>query len=164
MPVTDTSDSLKLLLEQFIQLFQDMEQAEADKALAAEHFDIELLDQCMKKEQAFILKMKGYEKKRQDLLADLSISPDTHLTKLPALLPLPMQEQLAQTFTDLKTAFDSFYAVYQDAVSHLKKNGQIVEDELNRLQKLQSQISGQCYTADGTPKNTQSKSIKNIHI
>lgn len=164
MTVTNTNDSLRPLLEQFIRLFQEMEQTEANKAQAAETFDIELMDQCMKEEQAFILQMKGYERKRQTLLKNFSIPADTHLNNLFPLLPRPAQEQTEQTFLDLKASYDSFYAVYQKAAELLKKNGSIVSDELSRLQKLQEQTTGRFYSPDGTPVKTQTRSIKNIHI
>lgn len=164
MTVTDTNDSLKLLLEQFIRLFREMEQTEASKARAAETFDIELMDQCMKEEQAFILQMKGYEKKRQTLLKSCSIPAGTHLNELFPLLPKPVQEQTEQTFEDLKTAYDSFYTEYQKAAALLKKNGRVVSDELTRLQKLQEQTTGRFYAPDGTPVQTKTSSIKNIHI
>lgn len=161
MPTTKPYDELKSLLDQYIRLFDELEQTEAGKTLAAESYDIEQLDRCMKEEQVFILQMRGYEKKRRELFGLLSVSDKVCLTDLLPCLPSDVQEQFEHQFTELRSTYERFNTTYQKAVTVLKKNGRIVDEELDRLKKL---APGVPYTADGTRGKIQTKSITNLHI
>lgn len=161
MSTTDPYHKLKSLLDQYIQLFQELEQTETGKVQAAESYDIEQLDRCMKEEQAFILKMRGFEKRRRDLFQILGVSSDVCLTELLPRLPDNRQQQFEAQFAVLKSSFESFHAIYQKAVKILTKNGRIVDEELNRLKKLTPGIP---YTASGARGKLQTKSITNLQI
>lgn len=161
MPTTDLFSQLKLLLGQYIQLFKDMEQTESSKAQAAESYDVGQLNQCMKEEQAFILMMKGYEKKRQDLFQSLSISIRIPLSELLPCLPAHKQDQFKGLFSDLRIAYDGFQSVYRQANGILDKNGKIIDGELNRLK---AQSAGMPYEADGRKKKPIAKTIRNLQI
>lgn len=161
MPTTKPYDELKSLLEQYIRLFEELEQTEADKALAAESYDIEQLDRCMKEEQAFILKMRGYEKRRRELFGILGVAAAVCLTELLPCLPADRQEQFEPQFAELKSTYEHFNVTYRKAAAILKKNGRVVDEELNRLKKL---APGVPYTADGTKSRIPTKSITNLHI
>ena len=58
-------DEFIAILEDLIHLFQDMIQIEQDKLVAAQKDRITFVEDCMNKEQAAILKLKGLEKKRE---------------------------------------------------------------------------------------------------
>lgn len=161
MPTTDLFSRLKRMLDQYIQLFKDMEQTEAIKAQAAESYDILLLNQCMKEEQAFILMMRGYEKKRRDLFEGLSIPAQIPLSELLPSLPAHKQNEFEGLFSDLRIAYNAFQSVYRQATELLKKNGKIIDRELNRLK---TQSAGMPYEADGSKMKPIARTIRNLQI
>lgn len=161
MATTDVFSQLKPLLHQYVQLFHEMEQTETAKAQAAESYDIERLNHCMKEEQAFILRMKGHEKKRQDLFRSLSISSDIPLSELLPFLPANQQKQFQEPFDDLRRAYDGFQSAYRQATEFLQRNGKVVDDELSRLKAHSSEMP---YEADGRRKKPIARTITNLQI
>jgi hypothetical protein len=66
----DISDFIKLIQEQ-IEFFTDATIIEEQKLKAAKKNRITFIEDAMKKEQAMILKLRGFDKKREEIQADL---------------------------------------------------------------------------------------------
>ena len=80
--MVDFSEYLNFLeeLEHTLQQLVDVEQK---KSAAVSARDLDALNDCMKREQAFSMTLKGFEQKRARLLAALGLE-DVSLRELPA--------------------------------------------------------------------------------
>jgi len=65
------------VIEDMIQLFQDLIQVEQVKLEAAKKNRVTYVEDCMNKEQAAILKLRGLDKKREDCQERLGMKGDT---------------------------------------------------------------------------------------
>lgn len=69
--------------------------------------DLEELDQCMKREQVFTLSLKGAEKKRAALLAQIGLG-DVPLNHLYEHYPAELRMQAKDTVENLQTQFSRY--------------------------------------------------------
>ena len=83
--MVDFSEYLNFLeeLEHTLQQLVDVEQK---KSAAVSARDLDALNDCMKREQAFSMTLKGFEQKRARLLAALGLE-DVSLRALPSRCP-----------------------------------------------------------------------------
>lgn len=100
-----TIDNLVSIVKELISFFEELTKTESEKLKAVTETDMEKLDECMKKEQAAILKLRGLDKKREDIQSQLSFSG---LTFSQILEKLPQDEKL-----ELQTYFDRLNTVYK---------------------------------------------------
>ena len=61
------------LIHDFIDLFRSLTTVEQQKLDAAVANDLSILEDCMKKEQAFVLRLRGLEQQRDTLLRKLKM-------------------------------------------------------------------------------------------
>lgn len=70
-------DDFITVIEELIHLFQDLRQIEQDKLAAVQKNRITYVEDCMNKEQAAILKLRGLDKKRDTCQEQLGFKGDT---------------------------------------------------------------------------------------
>ena len=119
------------LIHDFIDLFRSLTTVEQQKLDAAVANDLSILEDCMKKEQAFVLRLRGLEQQRDTLQRKLKMKD------------LKFREILSRVSEKVRI-FQSINASAQDAISV-------------NLHKIQSVLnSGQpdagVYSASGTNK------------
>ena len=95
--MVDFSEYLNFLeeLEHTLQQLVDVEQK---KAAAVSARDLDALNDCMKREQAFSMTLKGFEQKRARLLAALGLE-DVSLRELPSRCP-PEHREAARRMSE----------------------------------------------------------------
>ena len=95
--MVDFSEYLNFLeeLEHTLQQLVDVEQK---KSAAVSARDLDALNDCMKREQAFSMTLKGFEQKRARLLAALGLE-DVSLRELPSRCP-PEHREAARRMSE----------------------------------------------------------------
>ena len=134
------------LIHDFIDLFRSLTMVEQQKLDAAVANDLSILEDCMKKEQAFVLRLRGLEQQRDTLQGKLKMK-DLKFREILSRVPDEVKEELTPLFQELSEKvriFQSINASAQDAISV-------------NLHKIQSVLnSGQpdagVYSASGTNK------------
>ena len=132
------------LIHDFIDLFRSLTTVEQQKLDAAVANDLSILEDCMKKEQAFVLRLRGLEQQRDTLQLKMK---DLKFREILSSVPDEVKEELTPLFQELSEKvriFQSINASAQDAISV-------------NLHKIQSVLnSGQpdagVYSASGTNK------------
>jgi len=119
-------------LEQLERLGDTLEQltaVEREKAAAVGRSDLAAVDACMKKEQVFSLNLRGFDQKREKLLAKLGI-PGTTLRQAADLAPPEAAVETKEVVRTLRQR----YQVFQSA-SEVARNA--LECNLHAIEQLQ---------------------------
>lgn len=138
-------EKLKKLLEESADLYNNFLELEYNKYDAVLKNDIESLDDIVSKEQAFYLKMRGLEQKREKLISSMSMSGKT-------------LKEIIDCSGDAKNMLNEEYDKLNGIVSEVKKISHmcktLLEVRLHRIDKAMSQL--------GEKENTYTnKEIKN---
>ncbi|MEG0564707.1 MAG: flagellar export chaperone FlgN [Hungatella sp.] len=141
-------DNLLALLHKHTLLFEELTGTEQAKLEAAKDYDIAKLENCMKKEQADTMVLRGYDKKRLALLDTLQFGNITFTQMIPQL-PEEYRYEFSIEFDKLNDA----YHLYRETADCAK---QIIEINIHRLgiaidelKKKTNTISGEVYTPEG---------------
>lgn len=116
---------LLALLKRYILFFQELTVTQQTKLEAAQQYNTEALNECMKKEQAATLALRGYDKKRQKLQDELGFHDMTFQQIIP-LLPQDQQYEFSSAFEQLNNSY-SFYKETADCAKEL------IEINIHRL-------------------------------
>ena len=106
------------LIHDFIDLFRSLTTVEQQKLDAAVANDLSILEDCMKKEQAFVLRLRGLEQQRDTLQRKLKMK-DLKFREILSRVPDEVKEELTPLFQELSEKvriFQSINASAQDAV------------------------------------------------
>lgn len=149
-------------LEKYTILFQELTAIQQKKLTAAQEFNMEDLDECMKTEQADTLLLRGYDKKRLKLQDEL----DFHDMTISQIIPLVPQEY-QYSFTKAHRELNDAYSIYKETADSTKR---MIEINIHRLgsaieglrQKTKT-ASGSVYTENGTV-TTEPLTFKDIKI
>ena len=109
------------LIHDFIDLFRSLTTVEQQKLDAAVANDISILEDCMKKEQAFVLRLRGLEQQRDTLQKELRME-DLKFREILSRVPDEVKEELTPLFQELSEKvriFQSINASAQDAILSL---------------------------------------------
>ena len=107
------------LIHDFIDLFRSLTTVEQQKLDAAVANDLSILEDCMKKEQAFVLRLRGLEQQRDTLQRKLKMK-DLKFREILSRVPDEVKEELTPLFQELSEKvriFQSINASAQDAIS-----------------------------------------------
>ena len=107
------------LIHDFIDLFRSLTTVEQQKLDAAVANDLSILEDCMKKEQAFVLRLRGLEQQRDTLQGKLKMK-DLKFREILSRVPDEVKEELTPLFQELSEKvriFQSINASAQDAIS-----------------------------------------------
>ena len=107
------------LIHDFIDLFRSLTTVEQQKLDAAVANDLSILEDCMKKEQAFVLRLRGLEQQRDTLQRKLKMK-GLKFREILSRVPDEVKEELTPLFQELSEKvriFQSINASAQDAIS-----------------------------------------------
>lgn len=159
--MSEYNDLLKLL-KNHIDFFKELADTEQKKLDAARMHDIPTLEECMKKEQADTLIVRGYDKKRLELMEKLSLK-DMTLRQMIPLLPKEYQPDFSDTFKDLTAAYSHYKKISDCAKEAIELNLHSINVDLENLRKKTQTASGRIYSHEGTV-STDSLTFKDIKI
>ncbi|KXL52077.1 FlgN protein [Anaerotignum neopropionicum] len=115
-----------------IELFKALTTIENDKLKAVTAKDLDALNACIKDEQVQVLKLRGLDKKREQVQADLGYENHT-FKEIIALLPENQKKDSKELFTLLEQATSDFHAVNDSVKTALEVNLHFINTALGKL-------------------------------
>ena len=137
------------LVEKNTALFHQLADVQQIKLEAARDQDTARLEDCMKKEQAHTLALRGYDKKRETLQKNLSLEGKTFREMIP-LVPEEYRDSYQKAFTDLTDAYDHYRQTADCAKEMLEINIYKIGTVINEIRKKANLSEANVYSADGT--------------
>lgn len=135
------------VIEQLIELFKEMIPVENDKLHAARHNKITFIEDCMTREQSFILRLKGLEKERERVQQEIGFAGLSFREILEAV-PKQEGELLLPLFDELSRQIQMFQEVNEDA-------SLMIEMNLRQITKAVNAKEGGIYRQDGSETNQE---------
>ncbi|MDD4843170.1 MAG: flagellar export chaperone FlgN [Anaerotignum sp.] len=115
-----------------IELFKALSFVEKDKLKAVTSKDLDTLNACIKNEQVQVLKLKGLDKKREQVQAALGYE-NRSFKEIIALLPEEQKKESKELFAMLEQATADFNAVNDSVKTALDVNLHVVNTKLSKL-------------------------------
>ena len=123
----------KEYLAQMERLGETLEQltaVEREKTAAVGRGDLNAVDACMKREQVFSLNLRGFDQKREKLLAKMGLSKSTTLRQIEELAPPEALLETKQVVEKLRQRYQIFQSASEVAMNTL-------ECYLHAIEKMQ---------------------------
>ncbi len=120
-------ERLKKVCQETVQFIEELTQVESKKLQAALQNNLDTINECMKKEQALLLKLKGIDKRRETLQKELGYE---QFSFRQIIDKVPEEER-----AEMKKIFDTLsekYRIYQDTSSSAQK---ALEMNLHKINK-----------------------------
>lgn len=153
--------SLLDLLQKYADLFDSLTENQEKKIQAVKGYNNDVLNECMKKEQADTLLLRGYDKKRLKLQEELSLGDMSFQEMLPNI-PEEFQTEFVQMFRTLGDSYDAYKVSADCAKQLIELNIYRLSGAIEELKKKTNTASGEVYTADGSinPDNLSFRDMK----
>ena len=116
-------------LEKLANTLEQLTEVEREKTAAVSRGDLDAVDACMKREQVFSLNLRGFDQKREKMLARLGLT-GTKLDQLEAKAPPEAALETKRAVEKVR----QHYKVFRSA-SDVARN--ILECNLHEIEKLQ---------------------------
>ena len=140
----DFTDNLK----EFAVLLDELTGIENRKFEAALKNDIFQIESCMKMEQAYVLKFRGLDKKREQIQTDLKLK-DMTLSQILALAGGQEKEALLVRTEDLNEKTAAYRSAYTNAKNVIEINLHNIEKTLADLKSKSADKNISIYSPDG---------------
>ncbi|WP_352400306.1 flagellar export chaperone FlgN [Anaerotignum sp.] len=115
-----------------IQLIETLINIEQDKLKAVSTNDLDLLNSCIKNEQVQVLKLRGLDKKREQIQTDLGYE-NLSFREIIKLLPIEQQAESKKLFTILQQTTNQFNALNGSVKTALDVNLHSINTTLSKL-------------------------------
>ena len=135
------------LMRNLTKTLTQLAQLEREKNAAASAGDLVMGEECIKREQVMSLTLRGYDQKRDIMLADLGLKGIT-LDQLEQHSPDEFQLETKAVVEDLRRQYKLFQAASTVARDTLEVN-------LRAIERLQAKQAGDAAEAEQTRKNHQ---------
>ena len=146
MAGTSWQDYLKLL-SGLSKTLEQLSQVERDKNAAAARGDLAGVEDCMKREQALSMSLRGCDQKRDSVLSDLGLRGIT-LSQLEARAPEEFQLETKAAVEELRRQYELFQAASEVTRDTLEVN-------LRAIERIQAARAGDSAEAAERRKNHQ---------
>lgn len=120
-------EELKKIIVELNSVFEELIPIEKNKLTAAADHNVVELEECMKREQAAVLQIRGLDQKREAWLAQKGWS-DKSFRQILEFLPGEERGQLEPSFERMTENFRMFRKVNEDTNMVLKTNLRVVEN------------------------------------
>lgn len=147
---------LTAVLNEMVAFFEDFSKLEKQKVESVVINDTVALEEHMKTEMAYSMKMKGLDKKREQIITELGYNNDS----IKEVIDNPstkQEELLSKSYFNLRETLQEFKEVSTLARKEIDKKKMTVDILLDRLQHTQSQDT---YTKDAKPSKDGTQSFK----
>ena len=139
-------DYLKLM-RSLSHTMKELSQVERDKNAAAARGDLQGVEACMKREQVLSLTLRGYDQKRDKLLAELGMTGLT-LNQMESRSPEELRLETKAVAEELRRQYEIFQAASGAARNTLEVN-------LRAIERMLAVQAGDAAEAEETRKNHQ---------
>lgn len=117
------------IIKEFIQLFEALVSVEQTKLDAAVNNKVSFVEECMNKEQAAVLKLKGLEQKREDAQKALGFE-DFTFRQILEHVPEDVHSELSPLFDQLSGLVQSFQSVSDSARDIIELNLHMIQSAI----------------------------------
>lgn len=117
------------IIKEFIQLFEALVSVEQTKLDAAVNNKVSFVEECMNKEQAAVLKLKGLEQKREDAQKTLGFE-DFTFRQILEHVPEDVHSELSPLFDQLSGLVQSFQSVSDSAKDIIELNLHMIQSAI----------------------------------
>lgn len=135
------------LMSSLTRTLEELTQVEREKNDAASQGDLAGVEACMKREQVMSLTLRGYDQKRDAMLAELGLQGIT-LSQLESRCPEELQLQTKGVVEKLRQQYEIFQAASQMTRDTLEVN-------LRAIERMQNVRAGDKAQADEDRKTHQ---------
>ncbi|WMI81006.1 flagellar export chaperone FlgN [Anaerotignum sp. MB30-C6] len=115
-----------------IELLRNLTIIEQDKLKAVTSNDLDALNNCIKSEQVEVLKLKGLDKKREQIQAALGFENLTFKEMIP-LLPTEQKEESQKLYTTLQQTTNEFTAINNSVKTAIDVNLHTINAAISKL-------------------------------
>lgn len=144
--MTSWQDYLNLM-RSLSRTLEELSQVEREKNAAASRGDLGGVEACMKQEQVLSLKLRGYDQRRDKILAELGMSGLT-LNQMESRSPEQLRLETKAVAEELRRQYGIFQAASGAARNTLEVN-------LRAIERMQAVQAGDAAEAEQTRKNHQ---------
>ena len=139
-------DYLKLLVS-LTHTLEELTKVEGEKNTAASAGDLVMVEECIKREQVMSLTLRGYDQKRNAMLAALDLRGTT-LNQLESRCPEELQLEVKGVAEELRRQYEIFQSASKAARNTLELN-------LRAIERVQAVRAGDAAQAEEQRKNHQ---------
>lgn len=140
------------LLQDLSQTLSKLTEIEQKKINAVRQDDLDILNQCMKQEQALTLTLRGFEQRRQTLLSSWNLS-NLPLSGLSSQVPTECREETKRVAENLLREYELFRGSFEVAQNTLECNLHQIEKHLSSLGASPTPIPGYEETGPKLPSS-----------
>lgn len=133
-------------------LFDELAEIQQIKLNAVKDQNTAQLEDCMKKEQAHTLALRGFDKKREELQKELSFHGKTFREIIP-LVPEEFQEPYQTAFTKLTDAYNNYRTNADCAKEMLEVSIYKLGSVINQIREKSGLSEADTYTVNGKVPN-----------
>ena len=145
-------DDFIAVISEFIVFFDNLAATENQKLNAALNHDVVLIEECMKKEQAEVLRFRGLDKKRTDIQNALQFK-DMRLMDILPLIDSSRSLECSLLFGQLNESLKIYRSTFETAKSAIETNLYRINRALAEAGK-KSSSSPQVYSPAGQTGNS----------
>ena len=142
---TNTISDLKNIICELIKIFEELIELEKSKLQTIINKNLLVLEESMKKEQVYSLKLKGFDIKREKLQRELFNKENITFKECIQLIPEGYQEEFRHLFDTLKSHTESFNKYNKEVKNLLEINvyklDKIIDSKKNPIITTQKSIS-----------------------
>lgn len=137
------------LIEKHTALFDELAEIQQIKLKAITEENTIVLEDCMRKEQAHTLALRGFDKKREEMQKAMSLDGKTFRDIIP-LVPEEFQDTFQAAFTKLTDAYNNYRTVSDCTKEMLEVSIYKLGIAMNKLKEKSGLKEADFYTADGS--------------
>jgi len=130
----ETSDCMLSYFIQLLEFYRKFLDFEKEKLGFLEQDRLDQLDECIKREQVFVLKARGLEQERAELMLKIS-QPQARFRELIPLFPSGSQEQMRDLYEKLSSVLTDFQETS-------RKSNLLLEQKLHQSSAVLNQLKG----------------------
>lgn len=158
-----TIDDFLSLIREMIQFFEELINSEQLKLEAVLANNVPKMEECMKKEQVSILKLRGYDKKREQMQEMLSFGKLTFREIIP-LVPEVNKDEMAELFSMLNLKTKEYNSISGSLKTAMEVNIHKIDKRLSELKNTKIAKEGHIYSNNGLTDNKQTHTLTNRRI
>ena len=150
------------VIQEIIDFFEQFQVLEKAKLEAVSRNDIIYLEDCMKKEQAEILVLRGLERKQLEVQKELGFENAT-FREIIELAPVEYKAQLEAMYKELSNSIDIFKSTTEGIKKSIELNLYAIDNALKRMVENKKHSNGkEALDGSNEPKKNHSFTSKKV--
>ncbi len=155
-------DKFKAVIQEMIEFFEQFQALEKAKLEAVSRNDIIYLEDCMKKEQAEILVLRGLERKQLEVQKELGFENAT-FREIIELAPVEYKAQLEAMYKELSNSIEIFKSTTEGIKKSIELNLYAIDNALKKMVENKKHSNGkEALDGSNEPKKNHSFTSKKV--